>query len=185
MYVSSSLDKVYANKILNRLKHHPPSRMHRDGPSCSYSVAHSSARSSDLTLKNWLRPQNKAGSNSTLQDEENPNIKVDDPSFMPRSITGGKNYTKKKKKKQSISTNSCPLADRRHISIRQQSDQILAFVGENIAASPTTVYGRREEARSMNQEFLQLHYDDRETMGWIGMCLLYSFTAKTQAKKWI
>ena len=30
MYMSSSLDKVYANKILNRLEHHPPSPMHVD-----------------------------------------------------------------------------------------------------------------------------------------------------------
>ena len=73
MYMSSSLDKVYANKILNRLNHHPPSPMHVDGPSCSYSVAHSSTRSSDLILENRLGPKNKAGSNSTLQDEKNPN----------------------------------------------------------------------------------------------------------------
>ena len=90
MYMSSSLDKVYANKILNRLKHHSPSPMHVDGPSCFYSVAHSSTRSLDLILENRLKPQNKAGSNSTLQDEENPNLKVNDPSFMPRSIIGGK-----------------------------------------------------------------------------------------------
>ena len=140
MYMSSSLDKVYANKILNRLKHHPLSPMHVDGPSCSYSVAHSSTRSSDLILENRLRPKNKAGSNSALQDEENPNLKVDDPSFMPRSITGGKNYIKKRK--PSISTNSCSLAYRRHTSIRQQYDQILAFVGESIVASPTSVYRR-------------------------------------------
>ena len=135
MYMSSSLDKDYANKILNRPKHHPPSPMHVDGDSCSYSVAHSSTRSSDLILENRLRPQNKAGSNSTLQDEENPNLKVDDPRFMPRSTTEGKNYTKKRK--PSISTNSCSLAYGRHTSIRQQSDQILAFVGESIAASPS------------------------------------------------
>ena len=97
MHMSLSLDKVYANKILNRLKHHPPSPMHVDGLSCSYSVAHSSTRSSDLALENRLRLQNKAGSNSTLQDEKNPNHKVDDSSFIPRSITGEKIYTKKRK----------------------------------------------------------------------------------------
>ena len=105
MYMSSSLDKVYANTILNRLKHHPPSPMYVDGPSCSYSVAHSSTRSSDLILENRFRPKNKAGANSTYHNEENPNLKVDDPSFIPRPITGGKNYTKRRK--PSISTNSC------------------------------------------------------------------------------
>ena len=157
--------------------------MYVDGPFCSYSVAHSSTRLSDPILENRLRPKNKAASNSTLHDEENPNHKVDDPSFMPRSITGGKNYTKKRK--PSISTNSCCLADRRHISIRQQSDQILALVGESIAASPTTVYRRREEARSMNQSFCSCITTAGKSMGWIGMRLLYNFTAKTSAKKWI
>ena len=157
----------------------------------SYSVAHSSTRSSDLILENRLRPKNKARSNSTLQDEENPNHKVDDPSFIPRSITGGKNYSKKRK--LSISTNSCSLADRRHTSMRQQSDQILAFVGENIAASPTTVYRRREEARLLSlkeceskineSEFLQLHYDGRKINGMNRYVFVVQFYCKDSSKE--
>ena len=191
MYMSSSLDKVYANKILSRLKHHPPSPMHVDGLSCSSSVAHSSTRSSELILENRLRPKNKAGSNSTLQNEENLNHKVDDPSFIPRSITGGKNYTKKRK--LSISTNSCSLADIRHASIRQQSDQILAFVGESRAAFPTTVYRRREEARLLSlkecestineSEFLQLHYDGRKINGMDRYVFVVQLYCKDSNKK--
>ena len=177
--MSSSLDKVYANKILNRLNYHPPSPMHVDRPSCSYSVAHSSTRSSDLILENWLRPKNKAGSNSTLQDGENPNLKVDDPSFMPRSITGGKNYTKKRK--SSISINSCSFADRRHTSIRQQSDQILAFVGEKVTASRTTVIDV-EKKQDHESEFLQLHYVGRKINGMDRYVFVAQFYCKNSSK---
>ena len=80
-----------------------------------------------------------------LLDEDIQTTDSDDPSFFPKPIAGGKKYTKKRK--LSINTNSCTLADRRHTSIRQQSDQILAVVGGSIAASPATVYSRREEVR--------------------------------------
>ena len=83
---------------------------------------------------------------------------------MPRSITGGKNYIKKRK--PSISTNSCFLAYRRHsrhTSIRQQSDQILAFVAESIiAASPTSVY-RRREINGMDRYVFVVQFDCKDS----------------------
>ena len=186
MYMSSSLDKVYANKIQNRLKHQATPRMQVDEPSCSYSVAQSSNCSSGLTLESRLRPKDKAASDSTLLDEDIQTTDSDDPSFFPKPIAGGKKYTKKRK--LSINTNSCTLADRRHTSIRQRSDQLLAVVGGSIAASPATVYRRREEARlfslkecesaiSEYQSFCSYIMTAGKSLEWKGMCLWYNFTA--------
>ena len=93
--------------------------------------------SSGLTLENKLRSKYKVASASSLLDEDIQTTDSDDPSFLPQPITEGKKYTKKRK--LSINTTSCTLADRRHASIRQKSDQILAVVGGSIAASPATV----------------------------------------------
>ena len=81
---------------------------------------------------------------------------------MPRSITGGKNYIKKRK--PSISTNSCSYRRHsRHTSIRQQSDQILAFVAESIiAASPTSVY-RRREINGMDRYVFVVQFDCKDS----------------------
>ena len=59
MYMSLSLDKVYANKIQNRLKHQATPRMQVDEPSC---FAQSSNCSSGLTLESTLRPKDEAAS---------------------------------------------------------------------------------------------------------------------------
>ena len=63
------------------------------------------------------------------------------------------------------------MADGRHTFIRQQSDQILAFVGDYSCIFYHS-YGRREKARLLSlreceskineSEFLQLHYDGRK-----------------------
>ena len=191
MYMSSSLDKVYANKIQNRLKHQATPRMQVDEPSCYYSVAQSSNCSAGLTLESRLRPKDKAASDSTLLDEDIQTTDSDDPSFFPKPIAGGKKYTKKRK--LSINTNSCTLADRRHTSIRQQSDQILAVVGGSIAASPATVYRRREEARLFSlkecesaiseSEFLQLHHDSRKIIVMERYVFMVQFYSKLTRKK--
>ena len=92
-----------------------------------------------------------------------------------------------------MSTNSCFLADKRHTSIRQQSDHILAFLGESIAASPTTVYGCREEARLLSlkeceskinkSEFLQLRYDGRKINGMDRCVFVIQFYCVDSSKK--
>ena len=47
-----------------------------------------------------------------------------------------------------VTKESCILADRRMASIRQQSDQLQSVIDrKKIAASPATVYRRREEVR--------------------------------------
>ena len=84
--------------------------------------------------------------------------------------TGGKNYTKART--FSVTEESCILADRRLTSIRQQSDQLLAVVGsEKIAASPSTIFRKREQCRlkafrrceaDLNKaDALQLCYDGK------------------------
>ena len=60
--------------------------------------------------------------------------------------TGGKNYTKART--FSVTKESCILGDRRLTSIRQQSDKLLSVVNtEKIAASPTTIFRKREQCR--------------------------------------
>ena len=61
-------------------------------------------------------------------------------------ITGGKSY--KKLRKFTISTSDCKKADRRLISIRQQSELQRSTVGDKrISASPATVNRKREQCR--------------------------------------
>ena len=60
--------------------------------------------------------------------------------------TGRKNYTKART--FLVTEESCILADRRLTSIRQQSDQLLSVVSsEKIAASPSTIFCKREQCR--------------------------------------
>ena len=84
--------------------------------------------------------------------------------------TGGKNYTKART--FLVTEESCILADRRLTSIRQQSDQLLSVVSsEKIAASPSTIFCKREQCRlkalrrceaDLNKaDALQLCYDSK------------------------
>ena len=84
--------------------------------------------------------------------------------------TGGKTYAKTRT--FSVTEESCILADRRLTSIRQQSDQLLSVVGsEKIAASPSTIFRKREQCRlkalrrceaDLNKaDALQLCYDGK------------------------
>ena len=52
-----------------------------------------------------------------------------------------------KKHKLSIRIFSCILANGRNTSIRQQSNQITSSAGDDIAASSSTVFRRREKSR--------------------------------------
>ena len=86
------------------------------------------------------------------------------------TYTGVKNFTKART--FSVTEESCILADRRLTSIRQQSDQLLSVVGsEEIAASPSTIFCKREQCRlkalrrckaDLNKaDALQLCYDGK------------------------
>ena len=74
------------------------------------------------------------------------NEEEDETGFEVRDVTGGKAYVRKL---VSMSDARCILADRGFTSIRQQSDQLLSMQTENanIAASPVTVYRKRNRCR--------------------------------------
>ena len=80
-----------------------------------------------------------------------PEVKIinhSDSNYHPssKSLATGKAY--QRLKTYSISPCDCIQADRRFTSIRQQSDLQKSTVGENnIAASPATVYRKREQCR--------------------------------------
>ena len=91
--------------------------------------------------------------------------------FSPpeKLVTGGKHYLRTKT--QFITDSSCILADRRMTSIRQQADQIRECGGSEIAASPSTVFRKRQKVRSTalsnslkelrSANAIQLCYDGR------------------------
>ena len=70
---------------------------------------------------------------------------VDQDNEPPRAAVGGKLY--EKVHFYSITDRSCVLADRRMVSIRQQSDILKSSLGNEIAASPSTVHRQREKVR--------------------------------------
>ena len=95
-----------------------------------------------------------------------------DPEYTDRKTTstGGKNYTEART--FSVTEESCILVDRRLTSIHQQSDQFLSVSGsEKIAASPSTIFRKREQCRlkalqrckaDLNKaDALQLCYDGK------------------------
>ena len=108
-------------------------------------------------------------SSTSDSEDKTADCAILDPSFFPKAVTGGKKY--KKIKTAEVSSESCTLADRRLTSIRQQSDQLLSVVGSEIAASPSTIFRKREkvrmsalrdaEAKLKGTDFLQLCYDGR------------------------
>ena len=67
----------------------------------------------------------------------------DDKEYKPQNpCVGGKMYTKVHS--FSITDRSCVLADRRMISIRQQSDLLKSTLQNKISASPSTIYRKQE-----------------------------------------
>ena len=83
-------------------------------------------------------------------DTNSESSEEEDSSYLAKPVTGGSQYVKVKSIK--VSKESCILADRRMTSIRQQSDQLLAYGGAAIAASPTTVFRNREKSRMKTLE---------------------------------
>ena len=89
--------------------------------------------------------------------------------YLPAPTTGRSPYIKKHK--VSISASRCILADRRNTSITQQLNHLTYCAGDDIAASPSFWFRRREITRisSLSKcgteingaEFLQLHHDGR------------------------
>ena len=110
-----------------------------------------------------LRPcSSRSSSNFYIGDESDNEDAVDlstmsslfpwknksEKDYQPSSklITGGKSY--KRLREFSISDSDCKAADRRLVSIRQQSDLQKSTVGKKkISASPATVYRKREQCR--------------------------------------
>ena len=88
----------------------------------------------------------KLVTNYTAIEDDSSDTGEDDMQFEPKEVIGGKGYTRKL---VSVSDTSCILADRRLTSIRQKPDQLLSVEnsGGKIAASPATVYRRRNQCR--------------------------------------
>ena len=131
-----------------------------------------------LFLATLLRPRKPSnvsidsftGHLSSSPTHESRESNVDDYHPLNQSITGGKSY--KKLRKFTISTSDCKKADRRLISIRQQSELQRSTVGDKrISASPATVYRKREQCRIealskcveelRNTKAIQLCYDGK------------------------
>ena len=132
-------------------------------PTCSKKVNNNTP---SCILSTVLRPRSSRSSSNFYIGDESDNEDAEDLSTMsslfpwknkseksdmnyqPSSklITGGKSY--KRLRKFSISASDCKAADRRLVSIRQQSDLQKSTVGEKkIYASPATVYRKREQCR--------------------------------------
>jgi len=186
MFISSSRDKVFENKVMTR-------RMHKALPQVPSDVQIRSTSyqkdSSAVILGSKLRPRDTLKSDTSYAEELVSDSK--DPEFVPKPVTGGKMYIKKRK--ISISTKSCLLADKRHTSIRQQADQILSFPHADIAGSPSTVYRSREKTRLFSLEtcesnindsdYLQLHYDGRIINGMDRYVFVVQFWSKESEKR--
>ena len=84
----------------------------------------------------------KFRSNESESDQDY-NGEVDQEYEPPRAAVEGKLY--EKVHSYSITDWNCVLADRRMVSIRQQSDILKSSLGNEIAASPSTVYRQREK----------------------------------------
>ena len=129
-------------------------------PTCSKKVKNNTP---SCILSTVLRPRSsRSSSNFYIGDESDNKDAVDlstmsslfpwknksEKDYQPSSklITGGKSY--KRLREFSISASDCKAADRRLVSIRQQSDLQKSTVGEKkIYASPATVYRKREQCR--------------------------------------
>ena len=166
MMLGWSKDLKFATRAMEKV-----SRMVKEPDTGPPSTSGIKIRSSDTYLTvTKMRKRNVAsasvvGLSSTSDSEERTaDCAILDPSFFPKAVTGGKKY--KKIKTAEVSSESCSLADRRLTSIRQQSDQLLSVVGSEIAASPSTIFRKREkvrmsalsdaEAKLKGSDFLQL-----------------------------
>ena len=171
MFISVSRDKVFEKKILSRRKHQAP----QERPSLSTCSTLPQSDSSQLLLHTKLRPRKKTKSIASqleLLEENTSSSNCKDSHFVPKPVTGGKFYAEKRK--PSISAYSCSSADKPHTSIRQQSDQILAFPGNEkhlqvlcIETQKKTRLLSLEDCRCQinDADFLQLHYDGRIISG--------------------
>ena len=107
---------------------------------------------------------------SSSSTHESRDSNLDDYHPPNQRITGGKSY--KKLRKFTMSTSDCKKANRRLISIRQQSELQRSTVGDKrISASPATVYRKRKQCRIealskcveelRNTKAIQLCYDGK------------------------
>ena len=171
MMLGWSKDLKFAKRAMEKI-----SRMVKEPDTGPPSTSGIKIRSSDTYLtatkmrKRSVASASVVGLSSTSDSEDRTaDCAILDPSFFPKAVTGGKKY--KKIKTAEVSSESCTFADRRLTSIRQQSDQLLSVVGSEIAASPSTIFRKREKVRISalsdaevklhGSDFLQLCYDGR------------------------
>ena len=170
MMLGWSKDLKFAKRAMEKV-----SRMVKEPDMGPPSTSGIKIRSSDTYLTATMRKRtvvsaSVVGLSSTGDSEDRTaDCAILDPSFFPKAVMGGKKY--KKIKIAHVSSESCTFADRRLTSIRQQSDQLLSVVGSEIAASPSTIFRKREkvrmsalsdaEAKLKELDFLQLCNDGR------------------------
>ena len=166
--IISTVDVSFIREEMRKASHRPnrPATVFVDLPD---SVAVSNSKSSDTFFTSTKLRTRSA--RFMAQDETEDDINSDsDEEYQPIKTLGRKNY--KKVKIFLVTEKSCVLADQRMTSIRQQADQLQTVIGKrNIAASPATVYRRRQEMRmkalaqsessSKAAQAVQLCYDGR------------------------
>ena len=180
MVLTSSRDVVFTKRKMQAFAKLPKfsEASLEEQPTCSKKVQITDAPS-DAVLPTLLEPR-KPNDGSTshfadLEDHlsssptyESRESSLDDYHPPSECISEGKSY--KKLHKFSISTSDCKNADRRLISIRQQSELQRSTVAEkSISASTTTAYRKREQCRKealnkceeeqRNAKTIQLCYD--------------------------
>ena len=178
MILTSSKDVMFnKRKMQVFVKQSKPSDFIEEQPTCSKKVKITDTPGDAVlaTLRRARKPSD--GSIDSFTDHlssspmhESRESNLDDYHPPNQRITGGKSY--KKLRKFTISTSDCKKADRRLISIRQQSELQRSTVGDKrISASPATVYRKREQCRIealskcveelRNTKAIQLCYDGK------------------------
>ena len=148
MILTTHKDMVYSKKkqvSLNKLKRRGDVKNLEQPTSSKINVTVDDDKV--LVVPSKLRSFKLVTNYTAFENDSSETGEEDDIPFEPKEeINGGKGYTRKL---VSVSDTSCILADRRLTSIGQQSDQRLSVEnsGGKIAASPATVYRRRNQCR--------------------------------------
>ena len=153
MMISASKDLTHTKQFLKRLAHKPKNSSEDDEPCTSSSLA--------TTFNITVDPD----------DADPTEDKGDAKEYSPVDIPVGEKKSIKRKSLH-LKDESCVRADKRMLSVRQQSDAILSVVGKDaVAASASTVFRKRQKFRltaleeceaALNRaEALQLCYDGR------------------------
>ena len=146
MYIGV-LDTSHTKKEIERGNHKRKSEVNKAVEQPSTSGLNSAKVPGPEIQISKLRKRNTAivheFRSSESESDQDYSGEVDQEYEPPRAAVEGKLY--EKVHSYLITDRSCVLADRRMVSIRQQSDILKSSLGNEIAASPSTVYRQREK----------------------------------------